>query len=133
MKLKNILFTLLLFSSALLAQETQPEFTIQEDGLAITFTGMLVVFSSLILLFIVFSNLSRLLNISFKKRPKDVLAETKKKEDLTGEVSAAIAAALHLYSKDIHDEENTVLTIKKVSRTYSPWSSKIYGLRQNPR
>jgi len=26
-----------------------------------------------------------------------------------------------------------VLTIKKVSRTYSPWSSKIYGLRKTPR
>ena len=28
--------------------------------------------------------------------------------------------------------ENTVLTIRKVKRSYSPWSSKLYGLRQTP-
>ncbi|HAH59495.1 MAG TPA: phage tail protein, partial [Bacteroidales bacterium] len=30
---------------------------------------------------------------------------------------------------ELHDHEDAVLTIKKVARTYSPWSSKIYGLR----
>jgi len=49
--------------------------------------------------------------------------------DLTGEINAAIAAAVHLYRSELHDFEDTVLTMKKVSRTYSPWSSKIYGLR----
>lgn len=47
-----------------------------------------------------------------------------------GEINAAIAAALHLYLAGVHDKENTVLTINKVARTYSPWSSKIYGLNQ---
>ena len=41
--------------------------------------------------------------------------------------------AIHLYYSEMHDKENTVLTIDKVSKTYSPWSSKIYGLRQHPR
>ena len=41
--------------------------------------------------------------------------------------------AIHLYYAEIHDKEDAVLTINKISRTYSPWSSKIYGLRQNPR
>ncbi|MCL2502045.1 MAG: hypothetical protein FWE99_02825 [Bacteroidales bacterium] len=41
---------------------------------------------------------------------------------------AAIAAAIHLYGEELHDVENAVLTINKVSRTYSPWSSKIHGL-----
>lgn len=36
-------------------------------------------------------------------------------------------------SDDNHDVENTVLTIRKVARTYSPWSSKIYSLRDVPR
>jgi ABC-type cobalt transport system substrate-binding protein len=51
-------------------------------------------------------------------------------EDLTitGEVSAAISAALHLYFNELHDDEKTVLTIKKISRRYSPWSSKIYNV-----
>ena len=43
-------------------------------------------------------------------------------------VYAAIAAAIHLYGEELHDVENTVLTINKVSRSYSPWSSKIHGL-----
>jgi len=41
---------------------------------------------------------------------------------------AAIAAAIYLYGEELHDVENAVLTINKVSRTYSPWSSKIHGL-----
>lgn len=53
--------------------------------------------------------------------------------DVTSEVAVAISTALHLYSNDAHDYENTVLTIKKVAKAYSPWSSKIYGLRKNPR
>ena len=43
-------------------------------------------------------------------------------------VYAAIATAIYLYGEELHDVENTVLTINKVSRTYSPWSSKIHGL-----
>ncbi len=45
---------------------------------------------------------------------------------------AAIALALSMYVQDIHDYERAVLTIQKVMRPYSPWSSKIYGLRQTP-
>ena len=41
---------------------------------------------------------------------------------------AAISMALYLYYADMHDEESNVITIKKVNRRYSPWSSKIFGL-----
>jgi hypothetical protein len=51
------------------------------------------------------------------------------REGLTGEEIAAISMALHLYMEEIHDEESGVLTIKQISRTYSPWSSKIYAVR----
>lgn len=49
------------------------------------------------------------------------------------EVVAAIGLALQLYIEDMHDYEKTVMTIQKVVKPYSPWSSKIYGLRQHPR
>ena len=49
----------------------------------------------------------------------------------SGEEIAAIAMALHDHL-DAHDTEITVLTIDKVKRAYSPWSSKIYGLREVP-
>ncbi|MDR0296216.1 MAG: lamin tail domain-containing protein [Prevotellaceae bacterium] len=45
---------------------------------------------------------------------------------------AAIAIALYKYSEKLHDTENMVLTLNKASKAYSPWSSKIYGLRQYP-
>lgn len=46
----------------------------------------------------------------------------------TPEEAAAIGLALDLYVKEILDHENMTLTIKQVSRIYSPWSSKIYGV-----
>lgn len=107
------------------------------DGWAMTIVGMGVVFSSLVLLYLMFSYVSTLINKKQKSKPAETLQEVipvkVTQEELTGEVNAAIAAALYFYSQELHDNENTVLTIEKVSRTYSPWSSKIYGLRQNPR
>lgn len=51
-------------------------------------------------------------------------------ESISGEVTAAISAALYLYMNEQHDDESGKITIKEVSRKYSPWSSKIYGMRQ---
>ncbi len=55
------------------------------------------------------------------------------KSDPSGEIHAAIAMALYLYSSELHDQENPVITMIRTSKTYSPWSSKIYGLRRSPR
>jgi|WetSurMetagenome_2_1015567.scaffolds.fasta_scaffold839257_2 hypothetical protein len=49
------------------------------------------------------------------------------------EAFVAIAMALHLQENELHDAENNVLTINRVAKFYSPWSSKIYGLRRCPR
>jgi len=49
----------------------------------------------------------------------------------SGEVYAAIAMAIY-EATELHDEENTILTIKNTVRNYSPWSSKIYTLRETP-
>ena len=49
------------------------------------------------------------------------------------EVYAAIAMAIYAATEEVHDVEKTVLTIRPVARTYSPWSSKIYGLREIPK
>jgi hypothetical protein len=48
------------------------------------------------------------------------------------EVNAAIAMTLLELDNEVHDVENTVLTISRTQRPYSPWSSKIYGLNQVP-
>lgn len=105
---------------------------IDPAGTGMTVVSMSVVFLSLALLYLIFKYLSKIYRIDYSK----VLAFKKTEEgkievveeDMTGEVNAAIAMALYLYRSELHDDENTVLTIKKVSRTYSPWSSKIYNI-----
>lgn len=105
-------------------------------GIGMTVTAMSVVFLGLILLYLVFKQVGRFA-IAISKR-------NARKEDtgkivngaageVSGEVFAAIATALYEFTEDAHDMENTVLTIRKVTRNYSPWSSKIYGLREIPK
>ena len=48
------------------------------------------------------------------------------------EIAAAIITALKLYKSDLHDQESEMLTINRIARAYSPWSSKIHGLTQLP-
>ncbi len=70
-----------------------------------------------------------------KKKTVDNLNKTEnkpKETQISAEISAAIAIALHMHLKDVHDYEKTILTIQKAIRPYSPWSSKIYGLREIP-
>ena len=56
---------------------------------------------------------------------------------MNGEIPSAdvvaIAMALHLYYDEVHDDESNVITIKRIERRYSPWSSKIYGVINNVR
>ena len=49
-----------------------------------------------------------------------------------GEIIAAIALAVKLNKAEMHDRESDVITINKVARVYSPWSSKIHGLTPMP-
>lgn len=49
------------------------------------------------------------------------------------EVEAAIGLALHLYLEEQKGIEDFKLTIQKVIKPYSPWSSKIYGLNKFPK
>lgn len=115
-----------------------PNAVLKGDGIGMTITGMAVVFASLVFLYIIFNYLSSILKLKSKftkKTPEKSHTETgaQSDDDMSAETNAAIAMALYLYTQELHDAENTVLTINKVSRSYSPWSSKIYGLRQHPR
>lgn len=102
-------------------------------GVGMAVIAMSVVFGALLLLYTVFKNTKKIYGINIKTlfagKPKEQVPVKVTQEELTGEVNAAIAMGLHLYVSELHDHEDAVLTIKKVARTYSPWSSKIYGLR----
>lgn len=107
-------------------------------GIGMTSIAMFVVFSALAILYIIYKNIGRFFlrkatSAAKKDQPLIITGKHAKDGEMSGEVNAAIAMALYLYQSELHDEENTVLTIKKVSRNYSPWSSKIYTLRKSPR
>ena len=105
-------------------------------GLGMTVIAMSVVFLSLIIFYLVFKNIAKVYSLDLKKRfnkKKGIVEEKTVTEDPTSELGAAVALALYYYQNEMHDYENTLLTITKVARTYSPWSSKIYGLRQSPK
>lgn len=125
-------------AKAKIANNSEKFLQIDPWGVGLTVIGMFVVFTSLLVLYLMFMNITRLLNYRLKKKQK-VKAEKDKgitstdEPVFTGELNAAICLAVCLYLDEVHDNENTVLTINRVARTYSPWSSKIYGLRQYPR
>ena len=105
-------------------------------GLGMTVIAMSVVFLSLLIFYLVFKNIAKVYSIDLKKRFKKkngIVEEKTVTEDPTSELGAAVALALYYYQNELHDYENTMLTITKVARTYSPWSSKIYGLRKSPK
>ena len=100
-------------------------------GIGMTIVAMSVVFIGLILLFLLFKYAGKFaIRISKIKAFKAGATHIGEKEFIDeGAVLAAIATALFEVEEDDHDIESTVLTIQKVTRRYSPWSSKIYGLR----
>lgn len=109
-------------------------------GVIMAIVAMSVVFVALILLYLVFKKIgnkaiikSHIKEAASKGDIADA-ASVRGKESTSAEVFAAIAMALHLYREDneAHDIENTILTIHKESKSYSPWSSKIYTLRETP-
>ncbi len=106
-----------------------------QGGWTIALVGYGIVFTALIALVIVFVNLPRLLQINLRSKLKKQGKSSSNSESLNieGNVNAAIAMALYMHFDQIHDEESNIITIKKVTKNYSPWSSKIYGVMNQPR
>ncbi len=102
------------------------------QAVAISITGYFIVFVALVLLNFSYNYYPLLLKIKFKRKKTGSSTESTQvaetDDEISGEMCAAISAAVFLVMSEDHDEENTIVTIKRVSRTYSPWSSKIYGV-----
>ena len=105
-------------------------------GIGMSISAMSVVFTGLILLYIAFKIVGKIsVNLSKRNAMRAKGIDKHEAKELTqapGDVYAAIAMALHEMQSDVHDVEETVLTITRVKRSYSPWSSKIYTLRETP-
>ena len=110
------------------------------SGAVMAITAMSVVFSALVLLYLIFKNVGRGMTRMMRAKeqkvvaamPEEVRSTIDPSGQLLGEEIAAIAIALRRYEEDLHDIESHVLTINRVARAYSPWSSKIYGLNNQP-
>lgn len=112
----------------------------ENDGFggAITIIAMCIVLSALVilsLLFLGFGKISSSLQKSRKRKAHGVTennAEDHHDELDSGEVIAAISMALAEHLGQHHDLEDTILTIKRMRKAYSPWNSKIYNMRVMP-
>lgn len=106
------------------------------SGVMMTIIAMGVVFTALIVLYRIFHAIGTLNQRATRRKQSKAAAAAGKtlvdEGEIAGEVFAAISTALYLYETDKHDHESTIITIERVSRRYSPWSSKIYGLREMP-
>ncbi len=106
-------------------------------GYLMAITAMCVVFTALLILYLLFALLGKLMSGIAARKMRYATKEgelvSPAARSFSGEAEiAAIAMALHQFQSELHDKQATVLTINKVTRAYSPWSSKLYGLRQMP-
>ena len=113
---------------------------LQVKGWIVTISGFFIVIIALVVLYLVFSGLLKLINMdwqSFFKRNKEskVDVEVNKnvdrktsKNNINDDVVVAIGLALSM-SMEVHDEESGKLTIKRVQPRFSSrWNSKILGI-----
>jgi Na+-transporting methylmalonyl-CoA/oxaloacetate decarboxylase gamma subunit len=111
-------------------------------GIVVTAIAMSMVFFALLMLVIIFSNTGNILKrfqiMVLQRRRKHLksalaqqqvaVVEKSIRAEGSGEEYAAIAAAIYFYNNELHDEENTILTIAKTARPWTPWSEKYYSM-----
>lgn len=104
-----------------------------EFAISLSVIGYIIVLIALTFLFLIYKLIPlvlRFITRSYLRRKIRLNDEKYEEVAVTGEVSAAISIAIYLYLNEQHDAESGLITIKEVSKKYSPWSSKIYGMRQ---
>ena len=106
-------------------------------GIGLTAVAVSVVFLALICIALLISGSGKLIANSEKKNKQK---ETAKKDHAIkpvadgssqeAEIYAAIGTAIFLFNEELHDEEETVITIQKVKRDWTPWNAKYYNMNQ---
>ena len=103
-----------------------------QGGWTVALVGYSIVFGALVLLILIFSAIPKLLNMKvryeLRQKGKKVVETDQETLQVGGDVSAAISLALHMYFNEMHDDESNVMTICRIQKRYSPWSSKIYSI-----
>ena len=104
-------------------------------GIGLTVVAVSVVFLALLCISLILKGYGKLImrtqdRKAKKESPANVAAITPSVSETSGEIYAAIATAIYLYDEEMHDEENTVITIQKVERAWTPWNAKFYNMNQ---
>ena len=103
-------------------------------GIGLTAVAVAVVFLALVCIALILQGSGKLMSGMDEKKKgkkedkKPIGAIASASQD--DEVMAAIAAAIHLYNDELHDEEDAVITIQKVEREWTPWNAKYYNMNQ---
>jgi glutaconyl-CoA/methylmalonyl-CoA decarboxylase subunit delta len=108
---------------------------ILNEGVILNSVVTIIAIVVLIFLYRLFASIYTKISPNIMKRMKRKGKLFGKESDshmIPADHSAAIALALYL-NNELHDEESNILTIERVSRIYSPWSSKYYNMRKPPR
>lgn len=112
--------------------EVLPQSEAIANGLNQSVVGVGVVFVVLAFLFLTFLGLSNFMERQALKKMEKKGQDTKSVKAtgtaISGDENAAIATALYIFFNEMHDEESGIITINKIQRRYSPWSSKIYNM-----
>jgi hypothetical protein len=105
-----------------------------------SYTGMIFLLSlvGILFLYLGFKRYrNKFIDVKNRRRAKQLVKdfETKLSATPTNEMAgsaefAAIATVIHLYHNELHDEEIAIMTINKIARSYSPWSSKFHFQNQ---
>lgn len=104
-------------------------------GYTIASVGYIIVFAALIILVGIFIAIPRIIQYYITKKLKGMNAEkTAKPAEAVKDanINVAIAMGLYLHFNEQHDRESNVITIHNAQKQYSPWSSKIYGVQNQP-
>jgi len=103
-------------------------------GIGLTVVAVSVVFLALLCISLILKGYGKLImRTQDRKAKKDSAVATAESaspsaSEISGEIYAAIAAAIYLYDEEMHDEENTIITIQKVERAWTPWNAKFYNM-----
>lgn|SRR5574344_243385 len=107
-------------------------------GIGLSAVAIAVVFIALICVSIILTGNGKLLMRLQDKKARKTAADAASKSGsavttpnsakTAGDIYAAISAAIYLYNEEMHDDEDTVLTIQKVERAWTPWNAKFYNM-----
>lgn len=144
--MKRTILTVVSLFAVVCASAKGADTILEKDpvGIYVTIVSVGTVLVALISLFLLIQLFANIMVKSAQKKAAKTKAKSVVVDDisvtvpvgqdsvLNGEIIAAIAMAVKLNRREIHDSESDVITINKVARVYSPWSSKIHGLTPMP-